>query len=157
MEYHVQQEQRVWERVMGTARQEESPNQNVALSAETVRTLAQKAQAAACLYRSLAQRVCPKSAKMLSQLAREKDCHARSLMAVYFVITGQKLCLSPQQKPCITCTAEELRRAYLAEKGAAEQYAALSADAEHAQLFGAMARDAARHARQLLCVIGESV
>lgn len=158
MEFNVQQEQRVWERVMGAPRMEQTPPQTAPICAEKVKSLAEAELASACLYRSLANRVCPKSANVLRAMAQEESCHARSLMAVYFVLTGQKLCLPAAQKPCITCTAEELRRAYMGEKAAAEQYAALaSAGGDHGHLLQCLARDESRHARQLLCVIAENV
>lgn len=158
MEYHVQQEQRVWERVMGAPRMEQTPPQTMPLCAEKVKSLAEGELASACLYRSLAQRVCASSRGTLLRIAQEESCHARNLAAVYFVLTGQKLCLPAAQKPCITCTAEELRRAYMAEKAVSEQYAALaSAGGDHAHLMQCLARDESRHARELLRVIAESV
>ena len=109
MNYNLNQEQRVWERVMGTPRQEQTlpqtQPQTGRLCAENVKAMAEKEQESACLYRSLAQRVCPNCRHILLQIAQEESCHARHLAAVYFVLTGQKLCLAQPQKPCITCPA----------------------------------------------------
>lgn len=158
MQYNIQTEQRVWERVMGNPRQEQSQPEQERLSAEQLKRLAEKEMESACLYRSLCARVCPRCQHILSEIAAQETCHAKHLAAVYFVLTGQKLCLQPAARPCITCTAEELRRAYLEEKAAAETYAALAAaGGDHGHLLQCMARDEKNHAKKLLCVIGDSV
>ena len=153
MEYNVQQEARVWNRVMGAPRQEGKP---ACTDAETVMGYIGRKQDNVCLYRTLACRVCPACRNILLQLANDESCAVKELSAVYFVMTGRKACPAPAAKPCITCTAETLRQQYGAVLEDVKRYEAL-AEGEFKHIFHGLSHTAENHARKVLCVMGDTV
>jgi len=154
MENHLQQEARVWNRVMGNTRQSPEQGQDSCPVPETVMELVRGELADACVYRYLAARVCcPGDRVILTELARQETAHARSLSAVYFVLTGKKACPGRQEPPCVTCTAETLRQQYFGELEKAARYEAMAAG-RFAETFRCLAREERQHAQKLLCVMG---
>ena len=153
MDYNVQQEARVWNRVMGAPRQENRPTGS---DAETVMGYITQKQENICLYRALQGRVCPRCRGVLAELANDEACAVKELSAIYFVMTGRKACPPPAPKPCITCAAETLRQQYAAVGEDAARYEAM-ATGEFGHVFCSLAQTAKKHARKLLCVMGDTV
>ena len=147
MEMDVEQEARVWSRVMGTEEAAE------VLTAEEVLTLLRKEEQSACTFRYLS-RVCPAGRRILLKLAEEERCHADRLRAVYFLMTGERVCPCGQKKPCITCLRETLRQLYRKKLETHRHYETLvPAAGEYAPVLDAIARDEKRHSRSLLCLL----
>ena len=153
MEYNVQQEARVWNRVMGAPRQETRP---VGTDAEAIMEHIAQKQENACLYRVLAGRVCVRCRNILLEMANDELCAVKELSAVYFVMTGRKSCPAPAPKPCITCTSETLRQQYAEVLASAGRYEAM-ASGEFCYIFHSLAQTAEKHAKKLLCVMGDTV
>ena len=153
MEYNVQQESRVWNRVMGAPRQE---TPHTCTDAESIMGQISRKTENVCLYRTLACRVCPACRGVLLELAAEESCVVKELSAIYFVMTGRKACPPAAQKPCITCTAETLRQQYAAVLEDAKRYEAMAVG-EFAYIFCGLAQASQKHAKKLLCVMGDAV
>lgn len=165
------QAQRVWSRVMSPGA---APAPPCTAAAQPKTAGAQSAQApgtqplsqtqlsglihdALCgcaAYRELARRMKGSPARMLSGLASQEQCHAKKLAAVYFLMTGKKLCPEPVRPPCITCVGETLRERYRAERQSAEVCRALACGAgEYQCLLQTLAREECEHAAKILCIL----
>lgn len=142
MELNVQQEARVWSRVLG----------GDGLTAEQLLALIREEEQTACTYGHLAGLICPRERQTLKKLAGEERCHADRLRAVYFLMTGQRVCAQRQEPPCVTCLSETLRQQYKRELADAERYAGL-AKGEFACTMEVLAREEKAHAQALLCLL----
>jgi len=153
MEHHVQQEARVWSRVMASGQQsrESAP---ACPTAESLMELIRQELTNACTYRYLASRVCcPGDREILACLARDEQEHAKQLSAAYFVLTGKKACPGKPEHPCVTCVAETLRQQYFGELEGAKRYDTM-ATGQFAETFQCLSMQEAQHAQKLLCVMG---
>ncbi len=91
-------------------------------------------------------------------LAEEERCHARQLGALYFLMTGKKLCPEPVKPVCTACFNETIRQRYQAELAGQAQYQALAARAgERRCTFEALAADEGRHAQLLYCLLQQTL
>ena len=155
-----QKAQQVWSRVMNVSAPcpAKDGTEGAQLSAETVAALTQAEWQDAATYRTLATRA-PKCAReRLLCLAEEERCHARQLGALYFLMTGKKLCPEPMKPVCTACFNETIRQRYQAELAGQAQYQALAARAgERRCTFEALAADEGRHAQLLYCLLQQTL
>lgn len=153
------QEQKVWSRVMAaqTNRQTAAP-QNTAprqtgsacITPEQVLELIGHEMQDAAVYHALACRMTGCAKKTLAELSRDERCHVKKLSAIYFLLTGKKACPKRPDSPCITCSAETLRRQYQAELAARERYEALAPlSGARACTLRQIALDECRHAGKI--------
>ena len=97
----------------------------------------------------------------MRQLAEEEGRHARRLVSLYYLMTGE--CYKPVLSTnCIAVPAwcEALRQRYHEEIYDATRYERLardSNDAGIAQIMTALAGSEMRHARQLLCLLEQNL
>ncbi len=147
------QAERVWSRVMGApCPAPEAPKQQSSLPDE--QTLCEllcsvlHQQATYCHLACMA-RGCVR--KTLQCLAADEKRHAKTLAAMYYILTGRKACPEPARPACVACLNEALREQYAAERQASRRYAELAKCAgEHACAFEQLSTDACCHA-QTLC------
>lgn len=146
MDFNVQQEARVWSRVMG--------GRDGSLGAEQILALIREEEQAACTYRHLSRLICPQERRTLLRIAADEACHADRLRAVYFLMEGKRICPEHHTPPCVTCLTETLRQRYRDELADAKQYESLTAQAgEFACTMDALAKDEKKHSRMLLCLL----
>ncbi len=145
----MEREQAVWDRV---SLAQEPPRPSI--TADQLLDWACHECQDACLYRWLA-RCLPKCAEpWLKELACDEQSHAKRLAAQYYLATGcrPKLCsdFTPTCQPL-----EHLRRRYQEELAGSNAYfaAAQNAEGELQELLDCLARDEARHARMVMCVL----
>ena len=101
-------------------------------------------------YRCLAARMSGCAQKTLRALSQDERRHAKELSAMYFLLTGKKVCPKKPDSPCITCNAETLRRQYQGELAARDRYEALAPLAgARACTLREIALDECRRARKL--------
>jgi len=148
------QEQKVWSRVMAaqTNRQTSAP-QNTApacITPEQVLELIGHEMQDAAVYHALSCRMTGCAKKTLAELSRDERRHVKKLSAIYFLLTGKKACPQKPEPPCITCSAETLRRQYQAELAARERYEALAPlSGARACTLRQIALDECRHAGKI--------
>lgn len=94
---------------------------------------------------------CPAARRRRSgALSQDERRHAKELSAMYFLLTGKKVCPKKPDSPCITCNAETLRRQYQGELAARDHYEALAPLAgARACTLREIALDECRHAQKL--------
>ena len=104
----------------------------------------------AVTYQCLAARMSGCAQKTLRALSQDERRHAKELSAMYFLLTGKKVCPKKPDSPCITCNAETLRRQYQGELAARDRYEALAPLAgARACTLREIALDECRHAQKL--------
>lgn len=158
-----QQAQRVWSRVMAAqsgapdasgATATEASNAQPLLTPEEVLSSMQAELSDAATYRALAARMKGAGRRCMQALSREECQHAKKLGAIYFLLTGKKACPARGEAPCITCTAETLRRQYQLELSAREGYEQLAACAgSRACTLREIALDECRHAQRIYSLL----
>ena len=132
------QAQNVWSRVMaaqagaqstsanppvqGKAAQVEQP---ASITPEQLLSSIEYEMLDAVTYQCLAARMSGCAQKTLRALSQDERRHAKELSAMYFLLTGKKVCPKKPDSPCITCNAETLRRQYQGELAARDHYEAL--------------------------------
>lgn len=133
-----------------------------ALSGQTLRDLADEELEGRRVYLAYARCAPNNNARrIMRQLAEEEGQHARRLLSLYFLATGE------HYKPALStnCIAvppwcEALRQRYHEELYDAARYEELSRDGSDAVLAQRMADLSAselRHARQLLCLLEQNI
>ena len=157
------QAQNVWSRVMaaqanaqGTfanppvqvkAAQEE---QTASITPEQLLSSIEYEMLDAVTYQCLAARMSGCAQKTLRALSQDERRHAKELSAMYFLLTGKKVCPKKPDSPCITCNAETLRRQYQRELSAREHYEALAPmSGARACTMRELALDECRHAQSI--------
>ena len=144
MDYDLQKETRVWERIRGA----QTPRGG--LSAGELEELIRDELADARAYRTLA-RLLPRERECLLRMAHDEMLHAKRLETVFYLAEGRRFCPEKPARVCAACLTEELRGRWKEELDAAERYTALARRAaEFAPVFTEMAADEARHARTIL-------
>ena len=156
------QAQNVWSRVMAaqTGAQSTSANPPVrtgaqaenpaAITPEQLLSSIEYEMLDAVTYQCLAARMSGCAQKTLRALAQDERRHAKELSAMYFLLTGKKVCPKKPENPCITCNAETLRKQYQAELAAREHYEALAPLAgARACTLREIALDECRHAQKI--------
>lgn len=158
------QAERVWSRVMGAPYQQPAA-QAMAQSADagagtscldekTVSELVSAAASARATYQRLACMTRGCAQKTLQMLANEKSCQIKQLSAIYYILTGKKLCPEPARPDCIACVSEALRDQIAAARQREQRYTALSQCAEaYACQLSQMAKEECRAAEGLYHVL----
>lgn len=163
------QAQQVWSRVMRAqavpaAELQAQPREDAAqqaqsaedspLEARELLPLLAQTRADSALYTQLAARMKGRAQQQLRELSRQARCHARTLAAISFLMTGQKPCPERPARPCVTCINQTLREQYVQERAAAEQYTALAARAgSYADALQGIAEQKRQHAKSLFCIL----
>ena len=146
MDYDLQKETRVWERIRGAGDERRG-----GAEAEELQSLVRDELADACAYRTLAACLPPKERRCLLSIAKDESRHAKTLAAMYFLLQGRRLCPEPPPRLCVTCLCEELRKHYRGELAGAEAYEAFAKRAgEFAPQITCIAADERRHAQTIL-------
>ena len=146
MEYDLQKETRVWERIQGA-----QTRRCGGLSAEELKGLIREELADARAYRTLAGLLPTRERETLWRLAQDERRHAKQLTAILYLAEGRRFCPEKPEKLCVSCLSEELRRRWKEETEGAQRYEAIARRAaEFAPTFTGMAEDEARHARTIL-------
>ena len=157
------QAQNVWSRVMAAQanaqRTSENPpvkaqaaqeNTPASIRPEQLLSSIEYEMLDAAAYQCLASRMSGCAQKTLRALAQDERRHAKELSAMYFLLTGKKVCPKKPENPCITCNAETLRKQYQAELAAREHYEALAPLAgARACTLREIALDECRHAQKI--------
>lgn len=132
------------------------------LQAQTLRNLADEELEGRRVYLAYVRCAPNNNARrMMRQLAEEEGRHARRLVSLYYLMTGE--CYKPVLSTnCIAVSAwcEALRQRYHEEIYDATRYERLardSNDAGIAQIMTALAGSEMRHARQLLCLLEQNL
>lgn len=152
MEYDLQKETRVWERIR-------TPQcQNRGADAAEIAKIVCAEMADACFYRALAAALPAKERRCLLEIAQDENKHAKTLSAIYFLLQGQRLCPERPPRFCPSCLTEELRKRWREELAAAERYEKLAGQMpEFASTFRCLAADEKRHAQMILCLLQKMV
>ncbi len=146
MDYDLQKETRVWERIQGA-----QARRCGGLSAEELRNLIRDEISDACAYRTLARLLPGRERDCLLRMAQDEARHAKRLETVFFLTEGRRFCPETPERLCAVCLTEALRERWKEELDAADRYTALAGRAaEFAPVFTGMAEDEARHARTVL-------
>ena len=153
------QTQRVWSRVMNAqaapAAAMENGQEN-SLTEQRLLTLIDDERRDSATYLHLAGRMKGKAQAMLRRMAQEEACHARKLGAIYFLLTGKRVCAAPARPECVTCINETLRQRYEEEHPAHEMYAAMAETAgTYRCTLETIAAEECRHAGMILCILQE--
>ncbi len=156
------QAQNVWSRVMAAQTGAQSTSANppartgaqaenpAAITPEQLLSSIEYEMLDAVTYQCLAARMSGCAQKTLRALAQDERRHAKELSAMYFLLTGKKVCPKKPENPCITCNAETLRKQYQAELAAREHYEALAPLAgARACTLREIALDECRHAQKI--------
>ena len=99
--------------------------------------------------------------RILRQLAEEEGRHARRLLSLYYLLSGE--CYKPiASNSCISVPSwcKALRQRYHEETYDALRYEQLSRESEDlilAQTMAEFSKDEQRHARQLLCLLEQNL
>ena len=146
MDYDLQKETRVWERIRGAENERHGD-----VEAEEIRSLIRDELADESAYRTLAACLPQKERRCLLAIAHDESRHAKTLAAMYFLQQGRRVCPEPPPRLCVTCLCEELRKRYREELAGAEQYDALARRAgEFAPQITGIAEDERGHAQTIL-------
>lgn len=100
----------------------------------------------------------PNARQIFRRLAAEEGGHARKLMGVYYLITGQVYCpaVPLPGKTCVPGWREVLRLRYHEESCGGLNYRRASEETSDeclTEIFLELSRDEYRHARQILCLL----
>ena len=133
------QAQNVWSRVMAAQANAQSTSANppvqvkaaqeeqtASITPEQLLSSIEYEMLDAVTYQCLAARMSGCAQKTLRALSQDERRHAKELSAMYFLLTGKKVCPKKPDSPCITCNAETLRRQYQGELSARDRYEALA-------------------------------
>lgn len=157
------QTERVWSRVMCA----QAGTQSCAVKAEAALEAQPKAEALRdctllelvqreyqdfVTYGTLARMSCGCARAALTDIARQEQCHARRLAALYFLRSGKKACPECARRPCVACFNEALRQRYQEELEAAKAYRALACG-EGGEIFACLAEQETAHAKKLLDIL----
>lgn len=146
MDYDLQKETRVWDRIRGA--QDTGCGE---LQAEEIKKRICDELADARAYRTLAACLPQKERRCLLAISQDESRHAKTLSAIFFLLQGQRFCPERPPQLCVTCLNEELRKRYREEISGAEKYDALSSRAgDFAPQLACIAEDERRHARTIL-------
>ena len=157
----------VWSRVMGanqpataadtvsdTVPEQPAETETAPLTDAELLTRMQHEKNDCATYRYLSCKACGCDARTLRQIADDEACHFKKLHAMYFLLTGKCVCLSPEKPDCTACLTDALRARYEGELAAAAQY---EADARRwpdmADEFLCMAADETRHSKCVRAMI----
>ena len=157
------QAQNVWSRVMAAQAGAQSTSANppvqvkaaqeeqtASITPEQLLSSIEYEMLDAVTYQCLAARMSGCAQKTLRALSQDERRHAKELSAMYFLLTGKKVCPKKPDSPCITCNAETLRRQYQRELSAREHYAALAPmSGARACTMRELALDECRHAQSI--------
>ena len=157
------QAQNVWSRVMAAQANAQSTSANppvqvkaaqeeqtASITPEQLLSSIEYEMLDAVTYQCLAARMSGCAQKTLRALSQDERRHAKELSAMYFLLTGKKVCPKKPDSPCITCNAETLRRQYQRELSAREHYEALaSMSGARACTMRELALDECRHAQSI--------
>ena len=157
------QAQNVWSRVMAAQAGAQSTSANppvqvkaaqeeqtASITPEQLLSSIEYEMLDAVTYQCLAARMSGCAQKTLRALSQDERRHAKELSAMYFLLTGKKVCPKKPDFPCITCNAETLRRQYQGELAARDRYEALAPLAgARACTLREIALDECRHAQKL--------
>lgn len=149
-------EQRVWSRVMGTqsACTRAAQRDAAVLDERALRELHSAQQLAACTYRALAAQLRGSRRQTLLSLAASKAAQAKTLAAMFFVMSGQRLCPQNVQTPQHACLSQTLRQAYREELCTAELYRRYAANApDFSAALSSLAACSCRDTQRLLGVL----
>ena len=157
------QAQNVWSRVMAAQAGAQSTSANppvqvkaaqeeqtASITPEQLLSSIEYEMLDAVTYQCLAARMSGCAQKTLRALSQDERRHAKELSAMYFLLTGKKVCPKKPENPCITCNAETLRRQYQRELSAREHYEALAPmSGARACTMRELALDECRHAQSI--------
>ena len=100
----------------------------------------------------------PMARQLMRRLAAEEGGHARRLLGVYYLITGQVYCPAVPQpgEGCVSSWREVLRLRYHEESCGGLNYRRASEETTDeclTEIFQELSRDEYRHARQILTLL----
>lgn len=161
----TEQERAVWARVMAGRAEpptescanpelSENPDNHCSTEPEQLLTWAEDECRTAALYRYLARCLPVQSRCWLLEIAHDEQCHARTLAAYYYSVTGHRAQLQSDFIPRHT-PRELLRQQYQLELDASAAYhdAAHCTEGELQLQLDQFSRDEARHARMVMCLL----
>ena len=112
------QAQNVWSRVMAAQANAQSTSANppvqvkaaqeeqtASITPEQLLSSIEYEMLDAVTYQCLAARMSGCAQKTLRALSQDERRHAKELSAMYFLLTGKKVCPKKPDSPCITCNA----------------------------------------------------
>lgn len=149
----------VWARVMATGDEAQNcptppPQCPACITAQELLALMQDEKNDCATYRYLSCKSCGAEAKALKELSQEEACHFKKLHALYYILTGQCVCLDPAKPACTACLAVSLRERYEAELAGARAYEEAAAKwPDMAAEFRCLAEDERAHSRKLVCLL----
>lgn len=139
--WDIQLEQRVWQRVRGDT---ERPGLQALLTAE---------QSAAAAYRQLLRSARENEKALLRRLYAREQAHARCLLGMHRLQTGQPLSVRtpPPESDHPEAT---LRKCYQLSLKAIQAYSAWENDRDHGHVFSQLRVQEQEHCRMLLELLG---
>lgn len=153
-------QQAVWNRVMAGDRgavetcPTAPPQCPATITEEELLELMQDEKNDCATYRYLSCKSSGAEAKTLKELSAEEAGHFKKLHALYYILTGQCVCLEPAKPACTACLAVSLRERYEGELAGARAYEEAAVKwPDMAHVFHCLAADERAHSQKIVCLL----